>query len=86
MTSPAFESLLARVLVDAGYREQFLFDPGEAGRRAGLTEEECAALVSIDRIGLEMAAASLARKRGNRPTRRRGAIWRLIGRARGLTA
>jgi hypothetical protein len=63
MTSPAFEAFLARIYVDAQARAEFLKDPREAGRKAGLTDTEAAALAAIDRTGLELAARSFAHKR-----------------------
>jgi len=71
MTSPAFEAFLAKIYVDAGYRARFLADPRGTARRAGLSEEECESLASIDRTGLEMAANSFSRKREQK-LRRRG--------------
>jgi hypothetical protein len=58
-----FEAFLAKIYVDADYRARFLADPRGVARVAGLSEEECDALVAIDRKGLEMAATSYARKR-----------------------
>ena len=63
MTSPAFEAFLAKIYVDARARAEFLADPQTAARNAQLTDAECEALAAIDRTGLEMAAASFARKR-----------------------
>ena len=63
MTTPAFEAFLAKIYVDAGYRAQFLADPRGTAERAGLSEGECEAMAAIDRIGLELAAESFARKR-----------------------
>ena len=63
MTSPAFEAFLAKIYVDARARAEFLADPIAAARKAQLTDAECEALLAIDRTGLEMAAASFARKR-----------------------
>ena len=63
MTTPAFETFLARIYVDAEYRGRFLADPRGTAQRAGLSKAECEALAAIDRVGLEMAAESFARKR-----------------------
>jgi hypothetical protein len=53
--TPAFESFLARLYVDRDARARFLADPrGEAASAAAL---------AIDRVGLELAAASFAHKR-----------------------
>ena len=61
--SPAFESFLARLYVERSARERFLADPRGEAAAAGLTAGEIAAAVAIDRVGLELAAASFAHKR-----------------------
>jgi hypothetical protein len=61
--SPAFESFLAHLYVDRSARERFLADPRGEAAAAGLTTDEIAAAVGIDRVGLELAAASFAHKR-----------------------
>jgi hypothetical protein len=73
MSAAAFESLLARIYVDAQARARFLADPYSEAAKAGLTEEECAALEQIDRVGLELAAGSFERKRAGRCGDRRNA-------------
>ena len=45
------------------YKQDFLLIPTAKHKKAGLTEEECEALANIDRVGLELAAKSFARKR-----------------------
>ena len=62
-TGPKFEEVLARIYVDTGFREEFLKDPVDVARRAGLTAEEAEALAAIDRQGLDLAARSFAVKR-----------------------
>ena len=57
------EKFLASLYVDAQLRTRFLDAPREEARRAGLNPEQCEALVTIDRVGLEMAARSFERKR-----------------------
>ncbi len=74
MTSPAFEAFLARVYVDPAARAQFLADPRGSAVRAGLSEAESDALARVDRLGLELAAHSFARKRARRSPRR----WRWL--------
>ena len=64
--SPAFESFLARLYVDRSARERFLADPRGETVAAGLAADEIAAAVGIDRVGLELAAASFAHKRRRR--------------------
>lgn len=63
MSSPALERFLAKLYVDSEARSRFLADPRAEAVRAGLPEDQCAALEAIDRVGLEMAARSYARKR-----------------------
>ncbi len=63
MSARAFEAFLTRIYVDAGARTRFAANPRDETRRAGLSDEECAALENIDWVGLEMAARSFARKR-----------------------
>ena len=61
--SPGFESFLARLYVDEKARTRFLADPAGEAAAAGLTEDEIAAAIRIDRVGLELAAASFGHKR-----------------------
>jgi hypothetical protein len=63
MNTPTLEKFLANLYVDADARERFLNSPHTEASRAGLSEEQCRALETIDRIGLEMAAHSLSIKR-----------------------
>jgi hypothetical protein len=66
MSAGNFEAFLARIYVDPDARARFLADPHDEAQKGGLTEEECEALVNIDRVGLEFAAQSFARKRMTR--------------------
>lgn len=66
MSAQAVETLLARLYSDERYRRRFLEAPQEAARAAGLDDAEAAALAAIDRVGLELAADSYARKREGR--------------------
>jgi hypothetical protein len=63
MSTPRFEAFLAKIYVDAEARARFLADPRGEAICAGLTEPEISALEKIDRIGLELTAQSLQRKR-----------------------
>jgi len=76
--SPNFESFVARLYVDTTARTRFLADPHRAAAAAGLTEDEIAAAVRIDRVGLELAAASFAHKKRRRSSRRPAVVrlWR----------
>ncbi len=66
MSHVSMEAYLARLYTDAVTRECFLSDPEAAARAAGVSDEDIAALMRIDRSGLRMAAASYARKREQR--------------------
>ena len=57
------EALLAAFYVDRAARERWLADPDGEGRRAGLDEAARDAVRTLDRPGLELAAASFAHKR-----------------------
>ncbi len=63
MNGEKLEAYLAKLYVDDRARARFLADPRAEARAAGLSEEQCAALASIDFIGLQMAADSFAKKR-----------------------
>jgi hypothetical protein len=58
-----FEHMLARLYTDRDARDRFIASPRGEGKRAGLDDEHVDALAAIDRPGLELAAASFARKR-----------------------
>jgi uncharacterized protein len=61
--SALLEALLARIYVDEPLRASFLAAPEEFADHHSLSTEDAAALASIDRTGLVMAARSFARKR-----------------------
>ncbi|HVK56619.1 MAG TPA: hypothetical protein VM532_16510 [Burkholderiales bacterium] len=63
MSSRALECFLAKLYTDPIALERFFADMDGEARRAGLSEEEIAAVGHIDRAGLRMASASFARKR-----------------------
>src|SRR4051794_26869565 len=63
VSSPALETFLAKLYTDEEARVRFLADMRGEAARAGLSEAEVLALAHIDRIGLQMAAASYAHKR-----------------------
>jgi len=63
LSAREFEIFLTRIYVDRGARARFKENPRAEARRAGLSDEECAALENADFVGLEMAARSFARKR-----------------------
>ncbi len=66
MSASSFETFLATLYVDESARAKFLADPCEEAAKAGLTPQEVAEVAKIDRIGLELFAASLERKRQGR--------------------
>jgi len=66
MNAPLLEAFLARIYVDARARSRFLADPRGEAILAGLSPEEADSLVKIDRVGLELTARSLERKRPGR--------------------
>jgi len=74
MSAPALEAFLARLYTDSGTRRDFLDDPCGAAARAGLEPDEIDRITAIDRVGLELAAESFARKRAARAPR--PAAWR----------
>ncbi|MGE0825597.1 MAG: hypothetical protein AB7G75_12230 [Candidatus Binatia bacterium] len=75
MSASAFEAFLARIYVDATARRQFLANPHREAQNAGLSEEECETLANIDRLGLELAADSFARKRARSPKTRQKELF-----------
>ena len=80
-TSPEFEAFLARVYVDAEFRTRFLTDPSGEAQRAGLSDDEGAALDRMDRSGLQLASRSYQAKRSNMVSpRRTGWLRRLLQR------
>lgn len=62
MSAERLEAFLARLYVDGPARQRFLADPKGEASNAGLSQQDCAALEKIDRVGLEFAADSLAKK------------------------
>jgi hypothetical protein len=72
MSAQKFEAFLAKLYVDDNARSRFLADPRREALSSGLTEDDCAAVEKIDLVGLELAAASFARKRASRPPRKPG--------------
>jgi hypothetical protein len=60
------EAFLARLYTDARARAAFLGDPRGEAVRAGLTPAQVEAMAGLDRLGLELAAESFARKRAGR--------------------
>ena len=63
MSAQKLEAYLARLYTDENARRRFLAEPEGEAQQAGLNRQEAAALKAVDRVGLELAAASFARKR-----------------------
>jgi hypothetical protein len=63
MSTSAFEAFLARIYVDPNARARFKADPFAEASHAGLSPDECAAILKIDWVGLELATRSFAKKR-----------------------
>ena len=63
MSAREFEAFLARIYVDASALAAFKANPRGEASRAGLSQEECATLETVDWVALELAARSYARKR-----------------------
>lgn len=66
MSSPALETRLAKLYTDDALREAFLRAPHAQALLHGLSPQEAEAMAAIDRIGLQMAAASYQAKRAGR--------------------
>ncbi len=78
MSARAVEAVLARLYTDADLRAAFLRDGQRALAGADLTEAECSELAAMDRVGLQMAAASYARKQeGRRKTFWQRVVWQV---------
>jgi len=74
MSAAGVEAVLARLYTDADFRSAFVSAPAQSCAGLDLTADEIAQLATIDRDGLELAAASLARKR-TAPSRARHRRW-----------
>ena len=77
MSSSRFEAFLAKIYVDDDARAAFLADPRTEATKAGLTDDEAESLTKIDRVGLDLFAQSLERKRSHRKRIKQGKGWRL---------
>lgn len=64
-TGVAVEAFLARLYTDAALRAGFLADPLVVARAAGVDEAGARRLAMLDRVGLALAADSLAAKRAS---------------------
>ena len=66
MSSPALETFLARLYTDDALRAAFLLEPRAQALLHGLSPQEAEAMAAMDRVGLQMAAASYRSKRAGR--------------------
>ncbi len=66
MSAAHFEAFLAKLYVDESARTKFLADPRGEAMKAGLTAQDVEAVARIDRVGLDLLAKSLERKRRRR--------------------
>ena len=66
MSGEQVEHFLARLYTDEGLRERFLREPEQVALAAGLGVEDAKGMGLIDKVGLQMAAQSFAKKRGAR--------------------
>ena len=66
MSASQFEAFLAKLYVDERARAKFLADPRGEALKAGLTAQEVESVTRIDRVGLDLLANSLERKRRGR--------------------
>ena len=75
MSVSNLEAFLARIYCDPQARESFLSNPAAEALRAGLSSDEIEALKQIDRVGLELFATSLERKREGHQQKRTRKKW-----------
>jgi hypothetical protein len=66
MSSAALETYLARLYTDDALRAAFLLAPRAQALLHGLSQQEAEAMAAMDRVGLQMAAASYRAKRAGR--------------------
>jgi len=80
VSSPALETYLALLYTDEAKRHAFLQAPQAQALLHGLSPQEALALAAIDRIGLQMAAASFRHKRAAhaRHAKPRQSWWRRL--------
>lgn len=66
----ALEVFLAAIYASPEVRSSFLADPVGEALRAGVAEADATALARVDRVGLDLLAESMARKRRHRDQHR----------------
>lgn len=62
----SLQAFLARLYVDARFRDEFFASPIVVAQRVGLPVDEARAVQSMDRAEVELAAASFESKRAGR--------------------
>jgi len=70
-----WESLLARLFVDAELRARFRREPTRVGMEFGLDESALASLANADWVGLDLAARSYAHKQTERASKKPRSRW-----------
>lgn len=76
--SASLETFLARLFVDDALHTEFLAGPEDAALRHGLSPEDAASIAAIDRVGLELARGSYARKREAKAHHARPSVIALV--------
>ena len=69
MSSPALATYLARLYTDDAVLDAFLLAPRAQALLHGLSPQEADAMAAMDRVGLQMAAASYRAKRAGHGSR-----------------
>lgn len=73
------QDILARLYADGGFREEFLADPQEIGRRHALADDEIAEIASILPESLNFFAESLTAKRLHEAKKLLPVLSRVLG-------
>ena len=78
MSAQTFETFLARLYTDKGFRDAFLELPEQCLRNEDLTREETDDLLRLDRPGILMASHSFQHKMEKRKLRKRSIFQRMF--------
>jgi hypothetical protein len=79
VSARSVEAFLARLYTEAPLRASLVADPRATAVAAGLSDDEASAFAAIDRVGLELAAESYARKRAAHRGPRQAWLRRVCG-------
>ena len=82
MTSPALEEFLGRLYADPGVQTRFHANPESEARLAGLSEEDCGALMSMDWAAFKMSCRVFQHKREQKAKGAKSRVWRTWRRVR----